>query len=67
MAGTLYDVLGVAPDASAEALRAAHCDRARRLHPDLAPGARCPEGTDGRALRGDQARRTVFVARVAGR
>ena len=38
MVGTLYDVLGVAPDASPETLRAARRDRARRLHPDLATG-----------------------------
>lgn len=38
MAATLYEVLGVASDASPEALRAAHRERARRLHPDLASG-----------------------------
>ena len=38
MAGTLYDVLGVAPDAPVGALRAAHRERVRRLHPDLATG-----------------------------
>ena len=38
MGETLYEVLGVAPDASAEALRAAHRERARRLHPDRATG-----------------------------
>ena len=38
MVGTLYDVLGVAPDATVEALRAARRDRARQLHPDLATG-----------------------------
>lgn len=38
MAATLYEVLGVAPDASSGALRAAHRDRARRLHPDVASG-----------------------------
>lgn len=38
MAETLYDVLGVAGDASPEALRAAHRERARQLHPDTASG-----------------------------
>lgn len=38
MFGTLYDVLGVAPDASAEALRTAHREQVRRLHPDVASG-----------------------------
>lgn len=38
MAETLYDVLGVEPDAPAEALRAAHRERARQLHPDSATG-----------------------------
>jgi curved DNA-binding protein CbpA len=38
MAATLYDVLGVAPDAPAEALRAAHRERARQLHPDRVTG-----------------------------
>lgn len=31
---TLYDVIGAAPTASAEELRRAYRDRARRLHPD---------------------------------
>ena len=38
MAETLYEVLGVAPGASTEALRAAHRERVRRLHPDAATG-----------------------------
>lgn len=38
MAGTLYDVLGVAADASADDVRAAYREQARRLHPDIATG-----------------------------
>ena len=35
--GTLYDELGVRPDATADELRRAYRRRARQLHPDLQP------------------------------
>ena len=35
----LYGVLGVAPDASAETIRHAYRELARRLHPDVEPGS----------------------------
>jgi hypothetical protein len=55
---TLYDELGVAPDASEEALRAGYRRRARQLHPDVAAEA----GTGEAMLRLNQAWRVLSDA-----
>lgn len=62
MGATLYEVLGVAPDASREALRAAHRERARRLHPDVASGdaAAMRALNEAWAVLSDPARRAAY-------
>ena len=49
----LYAVLGVAPDADDEAIRAAHREGVRLAHPDVAPGG---DATDDLAKRLNVAR-----------
>jgi hypothetical protein len=45
--GTLYDELGVAPDATADELRRAYYRRARELHPDVNPAGQTDEAMRG--------------------
>lgn len=70
MAGTLYDVLGVGPGASAGDLRAAYRERARRLHPDVSSGdaAAMRSLNDAWAVLSDHTRRAAYDRRrtVAG-
>ena len=67
MAGTLYDVLGVAPDASAEALRVAHRERARQQHPDRVTGdaAAMRALSDAWAVLSDPDRRAAYDRSLA--
>jgi hypothetical protein len=68
MAGTLYEVLGVAASASAEALRAAHRERVRRLHPDVASGDAAAMRTinEAWAVLSDPQRRAAYDRSLAG-
>lgn len=69
MVGTLYEVLGVAPDASAEELRAAHRERVRRLHPDVASGeaAAMRALNEAWAILSDPERRAAYDRSSGGR
>lgn len=66
-----YDVLGVPPSATAEAIRRAYRQRARELHPDRQSG----DAGNGRAMQeineawrvlGDAARRTAYDRSLTG-
>jgi len=73
---TLYDVLGVRPDASVDDLRRAYRERARELHPDrnfdLDPADRAAaqrqmqELTDAWRILGDATRRRKYDRELAG-
>jgi curved DNA-binding protein CbpA len=73
---TLYDVLGVAADATGDELRAAYLARARRLHPDRLidadPGERVRAEREMQALNeawrvlGHPPRRREYDRRLAG-
>lgn len=56
---THYDVLGVAPEATFEEIRAAYRDRARAMHPDVG-------GADHSAVGGDDIRSVNEAWRVLG-
>lgn len=70
MAGSYYDVLGVSPQASPEAIRQAYRQRARALHPDRHSAAAAPDAAQaGRAMQevneawqvlGDAGRRSAY-------
>lgn len=61
---THYDILGVAPDASSEAIRAAYRERARRFHPDLpaidATGGTMSEVNEAYRVLQDPNRRSAY-------
>lgn len=62
---TLYEVLGVRPDASADQVTKAYRKRARRLHPDANPGdpeaeVRFKELTEAYEVLRDPERRAVY-------
>ncbi|MGI8758131.1 MAG: J domain-containing protein [Acidimicrobiales bacterium] len=70
MAGSYYDILGVTPQASPEAVRQAYRQRARALHPDRHSAATGPDAAQaGRAMQevneawqvlGDAGRRSAY-------
>lgn len=64
-----YDVLGVRPDASPEAIRAAYRDRARLHHPDRAGSAAAGEMAavnEAYRVLSDPGRRTLYDRRLRG-
>lgn len=72
---THYDVLGVGRDASAERIRTAYRDLARRFHPDRVAAGGTPGDADGRTMASvneayrvlsDPARRVVYDRSLDG-